>query len=142
MRTRSNPRRHSDSGASAVEYGLLIAAVGAALVAVVFGVGRLTAGNFAVGCWTSSGGASCAAGSSASPSPSASAVAAAPTASATPSPTSSARSSKDDGKDDGKGSSSSAAPCNSSGNGSGKGCNPPSTTCAAASMGRRKNGDG
>lgn len=35
------PRRPDDRGASAVEYGLMIAAVAAIVVGVVFGIGQL-----------------------------------------------------------------------------------------------------
>ena len=37
-------RRARDRGASAVEYGLLVAAIAAVIVAVVFGLGRIVQG--------------------------------------------------------------------------------------------------
>lgn len=39
-------RRTEDRGASAVEYGLLVAAIAAVIVAVVFGLGQLVATKF------------------------------------------------------------------------------------------------
>jgi pilus assembly protein Flp/PilA len=39
----SNP---ADQGATAVEYGLILGAIAAVIVAVVFGLGTLTKGNF------------------------------------------------------------------------------------------------
>ena len=39
-------RRARDRGASAVEYGLLVAAIAAIIVAVVFGLGRIVQGAF------------------------------------------------------------------------------------------------
>jgi pilus assembly protein Flp/PilA len=38
--------RRSDSGASAVEYGLLVAAVAAVIVAAVFGLGTMVSDSF------------------------------------------------------------------------------------------------
>lgn len=43
-RIRTHVRR--DEGASAVEYGLLVAAIAAVIVAVVFGLGSLIKGKF------------------------------------------------------------------------------------------------
>lgn len=39
-------RRSQDRGASAVEYGLLVAAIAAVIVGVVFGLGNLVADKF------------------------------------------------------------------------------------------------
>ncbi len=39
-------RRASDRGASAVEYGLMVAAIAAVIVGVVFGLGTLVKGAF------------------------------------------------------------------------------------------------
>lgn len=39
-------RRARDRGASAVEYGLLVAAIAAIIVAVVFGLGKIVNGAF------------------------------------------------------------------------------------------------
>jgi pilus assembly protein Flp/PilA len=39
-------RRHEDRGASAVEYGLLIAGIAAIIVIAVFAIGRVTDGAF------------------------------------------------------------------------------------------------
>jgi pilus assembly protein Flp/PilA len=39
-------RRAEDRGASAVEYGLLVAAIAAVIVGVVFGLGNLVASKF------------------------------------------------------------------------------------------------
>lgn len=39
-------RRGLDHGASAVEYGLLVAAVAAVIAATVFGLGKMVAGAF------------------------------------------------------------------------------------------------
>jgi pilus assembly protein Flp/PilA len=36
----------ADQGATAVEYGLILGAIAAVIVAVVFGLGTLTKGNF------------------------------------------------------------------------------------------------
>ena len=57
-RTRTSPRR--DDGASAVEYALLLAAIAAVIVAVVFAVGLLTKGNFSTACtnWDTAAGTS------------------------------------------------------------------------------------
>ena len=46
IRTVLNSRVSSDRGASAVEYGLLIAAIAAVIVAVVFTLGGTIAGIF------------------------------------------------------------------------------------------------
>jgi pilus assembly protein Flp/PilA len=40
------PGRHADDGASAVEYGLLVAAIAAVIVLIVFAVGLLTKSMF------------------------------------------------------------------------------------------------
>ena len=45
-------RRTSDEGASAVEYALVVSAIAAVIVAVVFGLGRLTASQFTETCTT------------------------------------------------------------------------------------------
>lgn len=47
-----NLRRHlkSDEGASAVEYGLLVAAIAAVIVVVVFALGGLVKGKFNKAC--------------------------------------------------------------------------------------------
>jgi pilus assembly protein Flp/PilA len=47
-----------DDGASAVEYSLLIAAVAAVIVTLVFGIGRLTHDNFSATCtsWNTAAG--------------------------------------------------------------------------------------
>ena len=42
----NSSRDSSESGASAVEYGLLVAGIAAVIVAVVFGIGVLTDGQF------------------------------------------------------------------------------------------------
>lgn len=42
--------RKNERGASAVEYGLLVAAIAALIVAVVFGLGRLVSGVFSDTC--------------------------------------------------------------------------------------------
>jgi pilus assembly protein Flp/PilA len=39
-------RSASDRGASAVEYGLMVAAIAAVIVGIVFGLGRLVGGQF------------------------------------------------------------------------------------------------
>lgn len=39
-------RRRSEDGASAVEYGLLVAAIAAIIVIIVFALGRLVQGGF------------------------------------------------------------------------------------------------
>jgi len=48
----------SDRGASAVEYGLLVVAIAAVIVAVVFTLGTLTKGHISTACnqWGSSAG--------------------------------------------------------------------------------------
>jgi Flp pilus assembly pilin Flp len=43
-------RHSSDTGASAVEYALVVSGIAAILVVVVFGLGRLTAGHFTQTC--------------------------------------------------------------------------------------------
>lgn len=42
--------RKSETGASAVEYGLLVAAIAAIVVAIVFGLGRVVNGVFKTSC--------------------------------------------------------------------------------------------
>jgi pilus assembly protein Flp/PilA len=42
--------RKSEAGASAVEYGLLVAAIAAIVVAIVFGLGRVVNGVFTKSC--------------------------------------------------------------------------------------------
>jgi pilus assembly protein Flp/PilA len=46
MRTNVRARMNSDRGASAVEYGLLVAAIAAVIVAVVFALGSLIRDKF------------------------------------------------------------------------------------------------
>lgn len=48
---RRHPRRNED-GASAVEYGLLVAAIAAIIVVIVFALGQLVAGGFSKTCST------------------------------------------------------------------------------------------
>ena len=59
--TRANVRSRiaSDRGASAVEYGLLVAAIAAVIVAIVFGLGRIVKDKFSStsSCISASGGA-------------------------------------------------------------------------------------
>ena len=43
---RKTLRSASDRGASAVEYGLLVAAIAAVIVGIVFGLGKLVQGSF------------------------------------------------------------------------------------------------
>jgi pilus assembly protein Flp/PilA len=43
-------RRSSDRGASAVEYGLLIAAIAGVIIAIVFGLGEVIGGVFSDSC--------------------------------------------------------------------------------------------
>ena len=43
-------RHRSDVGASAVEYGLLVAAIAAVIVVLVFMLGRVTQGSYAQTC--------------------------------------------------------------------------------------------
>jgi pilus assembly protein Flp/PilA len=45
-RIRRVGRSAKDRGASAVEYGLLVAAIAAVIVGVVFGLGRIVGGTF------------------------------------------------------------------------------------------------
>lgn len=49
---RKVPRRAHDRGASAVEYGLLVAAIAAVIVGVVFGLGTLVHDAFSKTCST------------------------------------------------------------------------------------------
>ena len=48
-------RRRSEDGASAVEYGLLVAAIAAIIVVIVFMLGRLVKGGFQDTCSEMSG---------------------------------------------------------------------------------------
>ncbi len=43
-------RSASDRGASAVEYGLMVAAIAAVIVGIVFGLGSLVKGSFSKTC--------------------------------------------------------------------------------------------
>jgi pilus assembly protein Flp/PilA len=43
-------RRRDDDGASAVEYGLLVAAIAAVIVLVVFALGKVVKGSFSDTC--------------------------------------------------------------------------------------------
>ncbi len=43
-------RRDDEDGASAVEYGLLVAAIAAIIVVIVFAVGKLVLGSFQTTC--------------------------------------------------------------------------------------------
>ncbi len=43
-------RRRSDDGASAVEYGLLVAAIAALIVVAVFGIGKVVTKSFSDTC--------------------------------------------------------------------------------------------
>lgn len=43
-------RRRTEDGASAVEYGLLVAAIAAIIVVIVFALGRLVQGGFSDTC--------------------------------------------------------------------------------------------
>ena len=45
-----SPRRRDDNGASAVEYGLLVAAIAAIIVVLVFAIGKLVQGGFSTTC--------------------------------------------------------------------------------------------
>jgi pilus assembly protein Flp/PilA len=47
---RTRMRRVNDRGASAVEYGLMVAAIAALIVGVVFGLGTLVKGAFDTTC--------------------------------------------------------------------------------------------
>lgn len=49
---RNVARRGRDRGASAVEYGLLVAAIAAVIVGVVFGLGKLVHEAFSTTCST------------------------------------------------------------------------------------------
>ena len=51
-------RQARDRGASAVEYGLMVAAIAAVIVGVVFGLGGLVKGAFSKTCSTMSASAS------------------------------------------------------------------------------------
>ena len=42
--------RSSEAGASAVEYGLLVAAIAAIIVVIVFALGKVTQGSYATTC--------------------------------------------------------------------------------------------
>jgi pilus assembly protein Flp/PilA len=53
---RNITRYPRDRGASAVEYGLLVAAIAAVIVGVVFGLGTLVQGAFSKTCTTVSNG--------------------------------------------------------------------------------------
>jgi pilus assembly protein Flp/PilA len=48
-------RRAGESGASAVEYGLLVAAIAALIVVIVFALGNLVKGTFDLTCDTING---------------------------------------------------------------------------------------
>jgi pilus assembly protein Flp/PilA len=52
---RNVARRGRDRGASAVEYGLLVAAIAAVIVGVVFGLGKLVHEAFSTTCSTING---------------------------------------------------------------------------------------
>jgi pilus assembly protein Flp/PilA len=43
-------RRSDEKGASAVEYGLLVAAIAALIVVAVFGIGKVVSGSFSSTC--------------------------------------------------------------------------------------------
>ena len=47
---RSAVRRRDDAGASAVEYGLLVALIAAVIVLAVFGLGTIVRGSFSTTC--------------------------------------------------------------------------------------------
>ena len=51
-------RRRGDEGASAVEYGLLVAAIAAVIVIIIFALGHVISGVFSSTCSSISGGAS------------------------------------------------------------------------------------
>ena len=59
--TRRLRRLHTDEGASAVEYGLMVAAIAAVIVAIVFGLGTLVKGKFTStsSCINAGSGATC-----------------------------------------------------------------------------------
>ena len=61
VRTLLPSRVASDRGASAVEYGLLIAAIAAVIVGIVFGLGGVIQGVFtkSSSCIANSGGSGC-----------------------------------------------------------------------------------
>ena len=44
--------RKDETGASAVEYGLLVAAIAALIVVAVFGIGKVVSGSFTSTCTT------------------------------------------------------------------------------------------
>ena len=44
------PSRRDENGASAVEYGLLVAAIAAIIVVLVFAIGKLVQGGFSTTC--------------------------------------------------------------------------------------------
>lgn len=56
-----NDKRKSEEGATAVEYGLMVAAIAAIIVGVVFAIGTLVNGAFETtrDCLSSQGGAGC-----------------------------------------------------------------------------------
>lgn len=56
-------RARKENGASAVEYGLLVAAIAAIIVVIVFALGKLVKGGFSTTCTEMAKGASVAAGS-------------------------------------------------------------------------------
>jgi len=63
LRANVRTRINSDRGASAVEYGLLVAAIAAVIVAIVFGLGTIIKGVFKKTCDAISSGASPSSGS-------------------------------------------------------------------------------
>jgi pilus assembly protein Flp/PilA len=50
LRTARRARLRDDDGASAVEYGLLVVAIAAVIVAVAFALGAVTRGQYSVTC--------------------------------------------------------------------------------------------
>ncbi len=54
-----SPKRRNDEGASAVEYGLLVALIAAVIVAAVFALGGIVQGAFTDTCSGISSGATC-----------------------------------------------------------------------------------
>ena len=58
VRALIDSRRFSDEGASAVEYGLLVAAIAAVIVIIIFALGHVISGVFSSTCSSISGGAS------------------------------------------------------------------------------------